>query len=266
MWLGFATETVVRQTQEMENTPVKSTVNLLEIVLENDQYSPHHNMLSAFRLLQIGDYLELEPGQTVIDCGCGRGEALCLWAKYFGTHGVGVDRDAPGLAEATALAEREGLSDKVQFVCADMREYESKKDGFDVAACLGTTFIFGGFKPAIGELKKMIAPGGQIFISEAIFTTDDVPGELRDYEGDCPTEMKLFNTVRAAGCEVGYYSRASRDEWERYIFHRYRIRKEYLSMPYGPEREKASPRRWQDMYLRYRQKWQGMAHMTIHPA
>jgi len=250
----------------MENTPVKSTVNLLEIVLENDQYSPHHNMLSAFRLLQIGDYLELEPGQTVIDCGCGRGEALCLWAKYFGTHGVGVDRDAPGLAEATALAEREGLSDKVQFVCADMREYESKKDGFDVAACLGTTFIFGGFKPAIGELKKMIAPGGQIFISEAIFTTDDVPGELRDYEGDCPTEMKLFNTVRAAGCEVGYYSRASRDEWERYIFHRYRIRKEYLSMPYGPEREKASPRRWQDMYLRYRQKWQGMAHMTIHPA
>ena len=245
---------------------MKNTTNLLETVLENEQYSPHHNMLSAFRLLQIGNYLELKAGQTVIDCGCGRGEALCLWAKYFGTSGVGVDRDAPGLAEATALAKREGLGDRVQFVRANMQEYEMKEKRFDVAACLGATFCFGGFEPAIREMKNIITPDGQIVIGEAFFTTDDVPGELRDYEGDCPTEMKLFNTVRATGCEVGYYSRASRDEWERYIFNRDRIRKGYLSMPYGPEREKASPRRWQDMYLRYRQKWQGMAFMTIHPA
>jgi len=91
---------------------------------------------------------------------------------------------------------------------------------------------------------------------------------LREYEGDCPTETELFNIVRAADCEVGYYSRASRDEWERYVFNSNRHRKELLSMPYGPEREerRLRERRWQDMYLRYRQEWQGMAFMTIHPA
>jgi len=122
---------------EMENTTVKNTINLLDIVLENEQYSPHANMLSAVRLLQIGNYLELKSGQTVIDCGCGRGEALCLWAKYFGTCGVGVDRHAPSIADATALAEREGVTDKVQFVHGDMREYEMEEKHFDVAACLG---------------------------------------------------------------------------------------------------------------------------------
>ena len=245
---------------------MKNTTNLLEIVLENERYSPHANMLSAFRLLQIGIYLELKPGQTVIDCGCGRGEALCLWAKYFGTLGVGVDRHAPSIADATALAEREGLSDKVRFVLATMRDYEMPEKPFDVAACLGATFCFGGFEPAIREMKNMLAPGGQIVIGEAFFTTHDVPEELKDYEGDCPTETELFDMARAAGCEVGYYARASRGEWERYIFHSHRgLMTEFLAMPDGPERERKRDLRWKDMYLRYRQQWQGMAFMTIHP-
>ena len=247
---------------------MKNTTNLLEIVKENEQYSPNANMLSAFRLLQMGNYLELKEGQTVIDCGCGRGEALCLWARYFGTAGVGVDRHAPSIADARALAERTGVTDKVEFVHGKMQEYEMGQEPFDVAACLGATFCFGGFEPAVCEMKNMIAPGGQIAIGEAIFTTHDVPQELRDYEGDCPTEMKLFNTVRAAGCEVGYYSRASRDEWERYIFNNNGHRKGFLGMPYGPEREerRLRERRWQDMYLRYRQKWQEMVFMTLHLA
>jgi len=246
---------------------MKNTTNLLEIVLETEQYSPHTNMLSAFRLLQIGNYLELKPGQTVIDCGCGCGEVLCLWAKYFGTSGVGVDCDAPAIANATALAERGGVTDKVQFVCGNMREYEMDEKRFDVAACLASTGCFGGFEPAIGELKKMIASAGQIVIGEAFFTTHDVPGELKGYEGDCHTETELFDMVRAAGCEVGYYSRSSRAEWERYIFNTHKDEiKNFLNMPEGPDREKARPHRWQDMYLRYRQKWQGMATMTVHPA
>ncbi|MCL5271112.1 MAG: hypothetical protein M1457_11330 [bacterium] len=82
-----------------------------------------------------------------------------------------------------------------------------------------------------------------------------------------PTEMKLCNMVRAAGCEVGYYSRSSRDEWERYIFNSNQTRKEFLNMPYGPEREekRLKEQRWQNMYLSYRQDWQAMAFMTIHP-
>ena len=253
---------------------MKSTTDLLEIVMETEQYSPVTNMLSASRLLAIGNYLELKAGQAVIDCGCGSGEVLCLWAKYFGISGVGVDASARAVSNATALAERGGAADKVRFVHANMREYEMHEKPFDVAACLGATMCFGGFEPTIRELRNMIAPVGTIVIGEPFFSTHDVPAELKDYEGDCHTETELFDMVRAAGCEVGYYSRGSRDEWDRYVFNSDRGRagrKEFLaavrSMPNRPEREavRAKWHRWQDMYLRYRQKWQGMAFMTVHP-
>lgn len=103
---------------------MKNPVHLREIAMEIERYSPVTNMLSAFRLLAIGEYLELKAGQSVIDCGCGSGEVLCLWAKYFGISGVGVDTDASAIANARALAEREGVTDKVQFVCGNVREYE----------------------------------------------------------------------------------------------------------------------------------------------
>jgi cyclopropane fatty-acyl-phospholipid synthase-like methyltransferase len=247
---------------------MKNTPDLLEILRETEQYSPVTNMLSASRLLAIGNYLELKPGQSVIDCGCGSGEVLCLWAKYFGTSGLGVDTDAPAIASAGELAEREGVTDKVQFVCGNMRDYELGDKRFDVAACLGASMCFGGFVGTVQELKNMLSPRGSIVVAESFFSTHDVPVELKNYEGDRHTEAELFEIVRAAGCEVGYYSRASRDEWDRYIFNS-RIRqahmKKFLSSQNGPEREKLRPRRWQDMYLRYRQKWQEMALMTIHP-
>ena len=44
--------------------------------------------------------------------------------------------------------------------------------------------------------------------------------------------------------------------------------KEFLEMPAWPEREERRLKlhHWQDMYLRYRQQWQGMAFLTLHPA
>jgi len=114
-------------------------------------FSPVTSMISASRLLAIGNYLELTAGQTVIDCGCGSGEVLCLWAKYFGTAGVGVDVSAPAIANATALAERAGVADRAQFACGNVREYEMREEGYDIAACLSATMCFGGFEGTIRE-------------------------------------------------------------------------------------------------------------------
>jgi cyclopropane fatty-acyl-phospholipid synthase-like methyltransferase len=242
-----------------------NTVSLLDIVNEAEKFSPRTNMISACRLLEIGNYLGLKQGHTVIDCGCGHGEVLCLWAKYFGTSGLGVDSDASAIANASALAEREGLSDKVEFAQSEMGRHDTAGEQWDVAVCLGSTMCFGGFDQAVRELKKAIVPEGKIVVSEAFFTTHDVPDELKEYEGDEPTETELFDMVRAAGCRVGYYSRASRGEWERYIFHTHKV-KTRGNMSDGEQQAKVGPDRWQDMYLRYRQKWQGIAIMTVHPA
>lgn len=73
------------------------------------------------------------------------------------------------------------------------------KSRYSVASCLGATMCFGGLEPTLRELKKIITPGGQIVIGEAIYTTHKVPDELRDYEGNCPDRDEALQHGQSRG-------------------------------------------------------------------
>lgn len=243
-------------------------MDLLDLVTELEVDAPAANAASPLRLLSIGKYLQLAQGQRVVDFGCGRGEMLCLWAKHFGTYGVGIDLDAGFLADARSRAKRWRIADKVRFVRLDAKDYEKGEAVFDVAACMGATMSFGGFAPTLRHLKSVVGTGGALVVAEAFFTEQEVREELREYEGDLHTEPELFAIARSEGLEVGYYSRASRDEWCHYIFaNRRRELKELSKLPPGVEREERRARlhRWQDIYVRYKQSWQEMGFLTLHP-
>ena len=244
-------------------------MRLLELVTELEVDVPTANAASPLRLLSIGKYLGLKAGQKVIDFGCGRGEMLCLWARCFGTNGVGIDLDGASIADAQLRAERWRIAEQVRFLQLDAKEYAGRAGVFDVAACMGATMSFGGFGPTLRHLKPLISKRGSVVLAEPYFTTQEVPEELREYEGDYHTEIELFNIARSEGLEVGYYTRASRDEWDRYIFSSRKAEmEEFITIPPGPAREERRKglHRWQDMYLRFRQEWQGMGFFTLHQA
>ena len=74
-------------------------MHLFDLVTELETDAAAANAVSPLRLLTIGKYLRLTPGQPVVDFGCGRGEMLCLWARCFGVTGVGIDLDAAFLRD-----------------------------------------------------------------------------------------------------------------------------------------------------------------------
>jgi cyclopropane fatty-acyl-phospholipid synthase-like methyltransferase len=243
-------------------------MHLFDLITELEVDAPAANAVSPLRILAIGKFLGLAPGQRVVDFGCGRGELLCLWARSFGVRGVGVDLSAPMLAEAQARAKRWGIAEQLEFHCKPAMEYDYGAGDFDVAVCMGATMAFEGFTPTIRYLKNVIRAGGSLVIGEPFYNAIEVPKELVEYEGPFHTQEGLFEIARREGFEIGYHSRATRDEWDQYIFNsRGAELKEFLNLPAGKAREdrRVSWHHWQDMYLRYRQKWQEIGFFTLHP-
>lgn len=71
------------------------------------------------RMLEMA---KVRKGDVVYDLGCGDGRIVIAAARDRGARGVGIDIDPRRIAEARENAEKEGVSDRVQFMVADLFE------------------------------------------------------------------------------------------------------------------------------------------------
>ncbi len=62
---------------------------------------------------------EVDPSDVVYDIGCGDGRIVNLAAQEFGARGVGIDIDPELIAKSREIAEKVGVSDKVEFRLGD---------------------------------------------------------------------------------------------------------------------------------------------------
>jgi len=76
----------------------------------------------------IAAKMVLEPGQRVLDIGCGWGGMALYLAKAAGVDVLGITLSEEQLKTARARAEAEGLADRVKFELIDYRKVEGKFD------------------------------------------------------------------------------------------------------------------------------------------
>jgi len=74
--------------------------------------------------------LRLQPGETVVEAGCGWGALALYMARHYGVKVKAFNVSQEQLAYARARAVREGLSSQVQFVDDDYRNVIGKFDAF----------------------------------------------------------------------------------------------------------------------------------------
>ncbi|MCG8518375.1 MAG: cyclopropane-fatty-acyl-phospholipid synthase family protein [Pseudomonadales bacterium] len=74
--------------------------------------------------------LRLRPGQTVVEAGCGWGGLARYMARHHGVtvHAYNISREQ--VAFARAEAERQGLSDRIQYIEDDYRTIHGQYDAF----------------------------------------------------------------------------------------------------------------------------------------
>jgi len=172
--------------------------------------------------------LDLEPGVTVLDVGCGPGRHSLELARR-GAVVTGVDASPEFVELARAAAGAEGLD--ATFEVLDVRDLV-REDEFDAVVCLcqGGFGLLDGREEleVFGRITRTARPGGRIALSafSALFAARFIePGEwidaatgvfheratVRNEEGEerefdlwttCFTTRELELLARAAGLEV----------------------------------------------------------------
>ncbi len=74
--------------------------------------------------------LALQPGESLIDIGCGWGGMLIYAAENYGISGTGITLSVEQAALAKQRIEQKGLSDKIEIKIADYREIKGQYDKF----------------------------------------------------------------------------------------------------------------------------------------
>lgn len=179
-----------------------------------------HNPITPDKLATLGAALRLEAGARVLDLGSGSGEMLCTWARDHGLTGTGVDMSQLFTEQAKRRAAELGVADQVEFIHADAAGYVSDEK-VDVAACVGATWIAGGFAGTVALLAQSLCPGGIILIGEPYWrqlppTEEVAKGCLAHSISDFLTLPALLASFRELGCDVVEMVLADQDGWDRY--------------------------------------------------
>lgn len=179
-----------------------------------------HRILNPFtedKLRLVGEVCRLEDGQRILDLCCGKGELLCTWSRDHGISGVGVDISQVFLAAARKRAAELGVEERVEFVHADASTYQNSAAPYDLACCIGATWIGGGLGGTIDLIRPLTRTGGLVLIGEPYWISEPTR-EAEDALGHGFTSLiGTLNRFADRDAELVEMILADQDSWDRYV-------------------------------------------------
>lgn len=184
------------------------------------------NPTSAEKIRVMGEWLRLGPESHVLDVACGKcGPALVL-ASSIGCRITGVERDSGFVATARERVADAGLGELIEVVESDGREFPLEPESWDVALCLGATFVWDDLDGTLSALVPAVRPGGHVVVGEPYWRRAAPVGmDTRGYVSLSETAAKV---ERHSVSLIGLIS-SSTDDWDRYESLHWRALEDWLA-------------------------------------
>jgi SAM-dependent methyltransferase len=123
------------------------------------------------------DVASVTSSDVVYDLGCGDGRIVIAAARDRGARGVGIDIDPSRIREATANARAAGVTDKVQFMEADLFAADISE------ATVVTLYLLPSLnRKLMPKLLEELRPGTRI-VSHAFDMGDWAPDKHLEVDG-----------------------------------------------------------------------------------
>jgi SAM-dependent methyltransferase len=154
-------------------------------------------------------FADLQPGDIVVDFGCGGGIDVILAARKVGKQGrvVGIDFTPQMIERAKQAVTEAGLSDRnIELCVADMGESQLPAGFADVVISNCVINLCPDKDAVYAEAYHILRPGGRLAISDIVFTEPIDPQLCERFQstwagclGGAICEEDYWQTVRRAG-------------------------------------------------------------------
>lgn len=124
------------------------------------------------------DFLTPQPGQHVLEMGCGTGTTTVLLASRPSVSIVSVDASPAMLRTAQARVQQAGCSSAVRFIHHDLNEPLPLPDESADAVFAESVIALLDPEPVLREAWRVLRPGGKLALNERIWQLDMSQSEV----------------------------------------------------------------------------------------
>lgn len=177
-----------------------------------DDPARHLEAAQRRKLDMVCRKLDLQPGESLLDVGCGWGSLVLHAAREYGVRAVGVTLSSAQARLARERVARAGLADQVTILERDYREVTGR---FDAVASIGMVEHVGSdqLPTYFSRLRELVSDGGRL-LNHGITTgqrqqardmTDDEDSFVAHYvfpDGGLVPASRTVREVERAGFEV----------------------------------------------------------------
>ena len=174
--------------------------------------------MSIAKLDELIWLIKLNPGATVLDIACGKGEILTKLAEQYKVSGVGVDISPYFVAYTERKLKERVPGVQIEILNMDGADY-SPNQLFDLTMCIGASWVYKGHRGTLSALKAMTKPGGLILVGEPFWIKEPDEAYLaaENFTRNlCGTHYENVLVGEDEGLFPLYTLVSNQDDWDRY--------------------------------------------------